>query len=80
MAEALDAAADVYEVGGWDARFEGDRTLRSAFAAYLPDANMAREHALTTILSEPEENAWLLQALALGLRRDAERLDQKGDA
>ena len=30
--------------------------------------------------TEPADNAWLLRALALGLRRDAARLDREGEA
>ena len=86
MADALDAAADVYEVGGRDAVQRARRTLGGHAADFLlPEPVGERWAAFSTILPQYSsialcQNAWLLRALALGLRRDAERLDQKGDA
>ena len=89
MADALDAAADVYEVQpvGVDLR----HTLWDAVREHLDPAGLTAGRqavALSHIIPvlpiatrrSPLVTTWLLRALALGLRRDAETLDRGGDS
>jgi len=84
MADALDAAADVFETADdVSVRLSTLNTLRRVREQHMPLAvRDAREWAIWGVLVVGEEglacNPWMLRALALGLRRDAARMDGGG--